>query len=89
MVRFLLLLLGLFFARLLWGAARLLLAGRRAERVAGGASGASPGSAPSGTEFRGAVVRCEQCDLHVPEQRAVTDGGRTFCSEACRAAAGS
>lgn len=87
MVRFLLLLLGLFFARILWGAARLFLAGRRSERVSGGGPGPAGSSAPSGTEFRGAVVRCEQCDLHVPEQRAVTDGGRTFCSDACRAAA--
>ena len=26
------------------------------------------------------MVKCEQCELHVPEAEAVTHGGRHFCS---------
>lgn len=27
------------------------------------------------------MVRCSYCELHIPEQQAVVDGGRTFCCQ--------
>ena len=84
MVRYLLILLGAVFLRMLWRGARALLVSRAQSSPASGGPGRE---APPGADFRGAVVRCEQCDLHVPEQKALTAAGRTYCSEDCRAAA--
>lgn len=76
MTRFLLILLALIGARVIWKLVQGLL-GRPAPPPA-----ASAGRA----EQRGRVVGCERCDLHVPEERAVARDGRTFCSDACAAA---
>ena len=35
---------------------------------------------------RGRIVRCKQCDVHLPEQDAVREGDDCFCSQAHRQA---
>ena len=81
MARFLLVLLALLLARLAWSSARLLFASRRRAPAPGvGGKGRAP-------EFRGAVVRCDECDLHVPGDRAIVAGERSYCSARCRDAA--
>jgi uncharacterized protein len=35
---------------------------------------------------RGRIVRCKQCDVHLPEQDAVREGDDWFCSQAHRQA---
>lgn len=77
MLRFLQILLAVVVVRILWGLVRSLF-GRPANPV--------PPPRAGGTEQRGRVVRCERCDLHVPEERATVRGGRTFCSADCSAA---
>lgn len=79
MVRYLLLLLGAVFLRMLWRGARAMLLNRAQSPSVGGGT-----AAPPGADFRGAVVRCERCDLHVPEGKALTADGRTYCSDTCR-----
>ena len=73
MVRFLQILLAVIAARVVWKVVRALFS-----RPA-----SPPPTSAGGAELRGRVVGCERCDLHVPEERAVVRGGRTFCSEAC------
>ena len=75
MIRLLQILLALLAVRVVWGVFRALARPRRSE--------VRPGSGKA--ELRGEVVRCERCDLHVPEERAVIRGGRTFCSADCAA----
>jgi uncharacterized protein len=29
----------------------------------------------------GTMVRCEQCDLHIPQEQALIKDGKTYCSE--------
>ncbi len=77
MLRVLQFLLVLVFVRVLWGALRMILARPGPARQA---SGSSPGTA-----FRGEVVRCDRCSLHVPVERILHDGGGNYCSDACRA----
>ena len=66
MLRLLLLLLAAFAAAF---AARLLL-GRRA------APGADPGTRKS------LMLKCEHCQVYVPESEAVRAGGHVYCSTA-------
>lgn len=75
MTRFLQILLALIAVRVVWKLARGLFS-----RPAN-----PPAAGPGGAERRGRVVECERCDLHVPEERAVVHGGRTFCSDTCAA----
>ena len=73
MIRLILILLAALAVRVVWKIVRSFLAQRPKEF-----------SARRGkTELRGAVVGCDRCGLHVPEDRALTRGSRTFCSEAC------
>jgi hypothetical protein len=44
--------------------------------------GPPPGSAPAGGIET--LVRCAGCGTHVIRSRALTVGGRAFCSEECR-----
>lgn len=77
MIRLLQILLAVLAVRVVWGVVRALVSRRPGEFRA------EPGKA----ELRGEVVRCERCELHVPEERAVIRDGRTFCSADCGAAA--
>ena len=74
MIRFLQVLLGIVLIRLLWSIFRGFASRGSSKRAAGDVPRA---------EYRGEVVGCERCDLHVPRKRAVTRRGRTFCSTAC------
>ena len=83
MIRFLQVLLGVILVRLLWTMFRSARA-----RHAAGRTTADPGPAGRipGADYRGEVVGCERCGLHVPKPRAVNFAGRTFCSRACAGA---
>ena len=72
MIRLLQILLAVVAARVVWGVIRALV----------GRSRQVPGGHRRG-EVRERVVRCDRCDLHVPESRAVRRGGQSFCSAGC------
>lgn len=38
-------------------------------------------------EVTGKLVRCAQCGVHLPEERAILDHGQTYCGEHCQAQA--
>ncbi len=38
-------------------------------------------------EVTGKLVRCAQCGVHVPQERAILDRGQTYCGEHCQAQA--
>lgn len=83
MARFLVFLLILFLARLLWNAVASLMAGQARQQMGGNER--RPGD---NTIHRGQMVRDPVCGLHLPESRAITEtrsGERVhFCSERCR-----
>ena len=39
------------------------------------------------TPVTGKLVRCEQCGVHLPQERAILDEGHAYCGESCRAEA--
>lgn len=38
------------------------------------------------TRITGKVVRCKQCDVHLPEEQALREGDEWFCTQAHRQA---
>jgi uncharacterized protein len=46
--------------------------------------GTPPGPAPAPSDSVETLVRCAGCGIHVIRSRALTVGGRAFCSEECR-----
>ncbi len=70
MLRFLQFLLVLVFARILWGALRMILARPRP---------AGSGEIRSGT----ALVRCDRCGVHAPAERIRRVGDANLCSRTC------
>ncbi len=74
MIRFLIVLLGILVARLMW----LQFTKRPTQpRVTGRRPRA---------EYGGKVVGCVRCALHVPQDRAVNRRGKTYCSPSCASA---
>ena len=46
--------------------------------------GQRPAARQEGGEPADTMVRCEQCDLHIPRSQALERGGKFYCCEAHR-----
>ncbi len=70
---------------LLWQALRSVVQQIGGEQNRVGPDPRAPEDRPR--EVTGKLVRCVRCGVHLPQERAILDGGQAYCGESCRAKA--